>query len=480
MAVGTNVYSKQSVTTNAGYTFNASGSTFSGTEQAVSGNGNVRVVADKSVNNGTGQALIYEKVGGSWSSTASATFTGASFTEEFGRDVDALNDGTRVVIGSGTKMVVVEKSGGTWSQLGSDIAGSTTKVAISRDGSKVFAYSGSDMKSYEYVSGSWTQYLPDLTGLSSITRLAPSTDGDIVALSKNNANQVYSKQSVTATAVYAISQPVATINAPGGSVISNNGLVAVTYDNSSTGEVNIYEKDSSGNWPSTASATYNGSSSSEYFGRVLGISDDGTRVAMQSSSKTMVVEKQSGVWTQIGSDITAPFTAITGSCLTGDGTKVFGSSRVSDPSSTNWTQLGDDIDGAAGDRSGTSVSMSSDGTRVAIGSPAWTNGNLAGHVRVYDWNSETSLWTQVGQDIDGEAAERRVRVLGIYVLGRHARGDRRSRQRRHRRSAGHVRCTSRVRDGTAWSQVGQDIDGEAAGDNSGTRYRCPPMERAWR
>ena len=69
-----------------------------------------------------------------------------------------------VVIGSGTKMVVVEKSGGTWSQLGSDIAGSTTKVAISRDGSKVFAYSGSDMKSYEYVSGSWTQYLPDLTG----------------------------------------------------------------------------------------------------------------------------------------------------------------------------------------------------------------------------------------------------------------------------------------------------------------------------
>ena len=40
--------------------------------------------------------------------------------------------------------------------------------------------------------------------------------------------------------VYAISQPVATINAPGGSVISNNGLVAVTYDNSSIGEVKIF------------------------------------------------------------------------------------------------------------------------------------------------------------------------------------------------------------------------------------------------
>ena len=452
VAVGTNVYSKQSVTTNAGYTFNASGSTFSGTEQAVSGNGNVRVVADKSVNNGTGQALIYEKVGGSWSSTASATFTGASFTEEFGRDVDVSNDGTRVVIGSGTKMVVVEKSGGTWSQLGSDIAGSTTKVAISRDGSKVFAYSGSDMKSYEYVSGSWTQYLPDLTGLSSITRLAPSTDGDIVALSKNNANQVYSKQSVTATAGYTISQPYSLNHIDTyGSMISNNGLVAVTadpYGAFSAGEVKIFEKDSSGNWPSTASATYTGNNAGEYLGRVLGVSDDGTRVAMQSTSKMRVVEKPSAatttytvtvasvgggnryhidgvdrasltlyrgntyvfdlsdasnnghplvfsptttgvvdnystnspgttgsqvtftvpanapssmtylcqthgsgmgstitvsdrVWTQLGSDITASFNDITGSCMSGDGTKVFGiSANASGSDVHSWEYSG--------------------------------------------------------------------------------------------------------------------------------------------
>jgi hypothetical protein len=435
VVVGTNVYSKQSVTTTAGYTFNASGSSFSGTEQAVSGNGNVRVVADKSVNSSTGQALIYEKVGGSWSSTASATFTGASATEEFGRDVDVSNDGTRVVIGSATKMVVVEKSGGTWSQLGSDITGSTAKVAISRDGSKVFAYSGSDMKSYEYVSGSWTQYLPDLTGLFSITRLAPSTDGDIVALSKNNANQVYSKQTVPATTGYTISQPISLNHIYSvGSMISNNGLVAVTADPGgafSAGEVKIFEKDSSGNWPSTPSATYTGIDPGHYLGRVLGISDDGTRVAMQSAFRMKVVEKPSAatttytvtvasvgggnryhidgvdrasltfyrgntyvfdlsdasnnghplvfsptttgvvdnystnlpgttgsqvtftvpanapssmtylcqthgsgmgstitvsdrVWTQIGSDITASFNAITGSCMSGDGTKVFG------------------------------------------------------------------------------------------------------------------------------------------------------------
>ena len=50
-----------------------------------------------------------------------------------------------------------------------------------------------------------------------------------------------------------------------------------------------------------------------------------------------------------------------------------------------WKQLGSDIDGeAAGDNSGNSVSMSSDGTIVAIGAKYNDgNGNNAGHVRVY-------------------------------------------------------------------------------------------------
>ena len=51
------------------------------------------------------------------------------------------------------------------------------------------------------------------------------------------------------------------------------------------------------------------------------------------------------------------------------------------------------------------MSLSSDGTEVAIG--AWGNdatGDTAGHVRVYEWNSGTSSWDQKGGDIDGEAA----------------------------------------------------------------------------
>ncbi|MFM7694383.1 MAG: hypothetical protein ACKO7U_08820, partial [Actinomycetota bacterium] len=66
------------------------------------------------------------------------------------------------------------------------------------------------------------------------------------------------------------------------------------------------------------------------------------------------------------------------------------------------SQRGTDIDGeAAGDFSGRAVSMSGDGSIVAIGAP-YNNGSDSGHVRVYAWNG--SAWAQRGADIDGEAA----------------------------------------------------------------------------
>ena len=66
--------------------------------------------------------------------------------------------------------------------------------------------------------------------------------------------------------------------------------------------------------------------------------------------------------------------------------------------------MGQDIDGeAASDYSGRSVSLSSDGTRVAIGAPFNDgNGSNSGHTRIWEWNGST--WTQISQDIDGEAA----------------------------------------------------------------------------
>ena len=87
-----------------------------------------------------------------------------------------------------------------------------------------------------------------------------------------------------------------------------------------------------------------------------------------------------------------------------------GTSSSSTPASTLWgvyTLRGADIDGeAASDYSGQSVSLSSDGTTVAIGAYGNDeNGTNSGHVRIYAWNSTTSAWDQQGTDIDGEAVD---------------------------------------------------------------------------
>ena len=79
-----------------------------------------------------------------------------------------------------------------------------------------------------------------------------------------------------------------------------------------------------------------------------------------------------------------------------------------DSNTAAWTQLGDDIIGEGeGDYSGYSVSLSSDGYTVAIGAPYNDNdnGDNSGHVKVYEYDSNTAEWTQIGNNIDGEAAD---------------------------------------------------------------------------
>ena len=77
--------------------------------------------------------------------------------------------------------------------------------------------------------------------------------------------------------------------------------------------------------------------------------------------------------------------------------------RIFDYNGSAWVQVGADIVGeAAGDRSGHSVALSSDGSRVAIGAifNDGTSGNtndVRGHVRVYNWNG--SAWTKLGQTL---------------------------------------------------------------------------------
>jgi hypothetical protein len=171
-------------------------------------------------------------------------------------------------------------------------------------------------------------------------------------------------------------------------------------------------------------------------------------------------------------DITAPGSpTLTGTSLTNSatptltGTAEEGSTVKVYDADRSWVQVGLDIDGEAiNDSSGDSVSMSSDGTTVAIGAYGNDgNGNYAGHVRVYHFNG--SSWEQRGLDIDGEAASDMSgysvsmsndgTTVAIGSRGGDGNGS----------SAGLVRIYQFEND--SWVQVGDDIDGEAADDSSG-------------
>ena len=132
------------------------------------------------------------------------------------------------------------------------------------------------------------------------------------------------------------------------------------------------------------------------------------------------------------------------------------------------TQLGSYIDGeAANDQSGYSVSLSSDGTIVAIGARDndGTGSSNAGHTRIYQYSGGS--WIQLGSDIDGEANDDlsgwsvSLSSDGTIV----AIGARDNDGTGSRSNAGHTRIYQY--NGVSWSQLGNDIDGEAAGDYAG-------------
>ena len=132
---------------------------------------------------------------------------------------------------------------------------------------------------------------------------------------------------------------------------------------------------------------------------------------------------------------------------------------------TSWIQRGNDIDGEANsDYSGNSVSLNSTGDVLAIGAEMNDgNGSDSGHVRVYLWNGTS--WIQRGADINGEAADDR---SGISVSLNDA-GDvlaiGATQNDAGGNNKGHVRVY--VWNGTSWIQRGNDIDGEGDLDNSG-------------
>lgn len=192
------------------------------------------------------------------------------------------------------------------------------------------------------------------------------------------------------------------------------------------------------------------------------------------SGLVRIYQNVSGIWTQIGQDIDGEsigdrFGHMV--CLSSNGSIVASSSffddghvRIYENIAGVWTQIGNDINGEAnGDWSGYSMSLSSDGNVVSIGAPEndGINGARSGQIRVYE--NISGVWAQVGSDVEGDSSNnvfgRTVSLSSdgtIFATAGYVNGD----------SSGIVRVYKNI-SGT-WTQVGNDINGEASGDLFGT------------
>lgn len=143
--------------------------------------------------------------------------------------------------------------------------------------------------------------------------------------------------------------------------------------------------------------------------------------------------------------------------------------RIFEWDGSQWLLKGNPIEGEnVGDLSGSSMDMPDENT-VAIGAVENDGGfSQGGHVRIYEWNGVA--WVQKGSDIDGEAAGDEsgnsvsmpdANTIAIGATLNDGNGT----------QSGHVRVFNW--NGTDWEQVGIDIDGETAMDQSGYSVSMP-------
>jgi Flp pilus assembly pilin Flp len=353
-------------------------------------------------------------IGGSRQLTAATTKIGVDIDGEAaynqsGNSVAISSDGTTVAIGAANNYAngndaghvrVYQNIAGTWTQIGADIDGeaandqSGTSVAISSDGTTVaigaklndgVGTNAGQVRVYKNITGTWTKIGADIDGEAAYDNfgysVAISSDGSTVA-----------------------------IGAPYNDGSKNNA-----------GHVRVYQN-IAGTWTKIG-VDIDGILAYGLFGVSVSISSDGTTVAIGGNNLTRVFKNIAGTWIKVGADmdieidddysvksssvsISSDGTILAiGSAYNDGGGIDAGQVRVYNNIAGTWTKIGSGINGeAAGDNSGWSVSISSDGTAVAIGAPNNDGiGSNAGQVRVY--HNILGTWTKIVADIDGEAAD---------------------------------------------------------------------------
>ncbi|WP_296315400.1 T9SS type A sorting domain-containing protein [Winogradskyella sp. UBA3174] len=276
-----------------------------------------------------------------------------------------------------------------------------------------------------------------------------------------------------------------------GSIVAIGGIFNDGVNGVNSGHVRIYEN-ILGVWTQIGQ-DIDGEAADDRSGWSVSLSSDGNTVAVggirndgvngENSGHVRIYENTSGVWTQLGQDIDgeasfdwfgysldlssdASIVAIGTIFNAGVNGSTSGHVRIYENISGVWTQTGQDIDGdAVNDFFGRSLSISSDGSIVAIGAQQNDgNGSDSGHVKVYE--NISGVWTQIGQDIEGEAA---INLSG-YALSLSSNGSIVAIGAPFNDGNGIDSGQVRIyrNESSVWTQIGQDIDGEASDDKSGT------------
>ncbi len=363
---------------------------YSGESVSLSADGSIVAIGSRGSSNFRGMVRVFQNVSGVRTQIGN-NILGESVGDFSGSSVSLSADGSVVAIGAPTNSGNGYRSGhvrvykniaGAWVQEGGDIDGegiedrSGRNVSLSSDGNTVAigAYlndgNGTDsghVRVYQNIAGVWQQKGIDIDGLGySGYSVSLSSDGDTVAI--------------------------------GSPIASTNGSLH--------GTVKIYRY-LLGIWEQIGS-NLNGYGAAQS-GRSVSLSADGNIVACgapffvgANAAHVRVYQNNAGIWQQIGSSINGPAPDIgSGSSvsLSADGNiiaigNIYGAVNGSNSGQVQvyknisgiWTQLGLNINGEAiYDQSGVGLSLSGDGTTLAIGAQHNNgNGTNAGHVRIFD------------------------------------------------------------------------------------------------
>jgi hypothetical protein len=260
------------------------------------------------------------------------------------------------------------------------------------------------------------------------------------------------------------------------------------------GRVKIFVLNSYTGWAQVGNDIF-GKASFDYFGFSLDISADGSTLAIgaiyNSNSggfeagqvKVYKYNKKNGSWVQKGQDLNGEAEYDTSGwslAMSRDGNLLAIGAPWNDDNGYRsghvrihqfiygndaWFQLGGDINGKESyDMSGHSVAMSGDGLTLAIGAPRNGGGGLdLEHVRVYKYNQTSLNWVQLGNDIDGGAAgdysgwSVDMSNDGTTVVIGATKADRSGAY-----DVGQVRIYRFVTTMEDWAQVGGDIHGDVS------------------